>query len=386
MTEVRRDRPLAAQRLRRAPALDGLRGVAALIVVMNHVVLSIPALTGPEYGHFHASGWAWWVTDTPLEILWNGGDAVIVFFALSGFVLVVRPIRDRAAWLAYYPARLVRLYLPVFVSVLIALAWATAVHAWVPLSADSVLRDMVVVRGVDLLNAPLWSLQWEVIFSVLLPLYVAFAWFRPGWWAPKIVLLLAVIAVGAHSGRLELLLLPEFALGAILAVDHRRGTTRRFLDRLDHRGRVQLAVAVGFVALVTIESRALLASDVEPGRAALITSAVLVAAGAALVVALVLHCPPVGSLLCRPTAQWLGARSFSLYLVHYPIVRSVRHLTDGLAGGTADFVAIPLSLLAAELFFRSIERPSHHLAQSIAASVRAVEPAPPGRDHDALRQ
>ena len=66
----------------------------------------------------------------------------------------------------------------------------------------------------------------------------------------------------------------------------------------------------------------------------------------------------------RPSIQWLGTRSFSLYLVHEPIVVSAAFLflrpTDPLP---TLLVGVPLALAVAEVFHRLVEAPSHRLSR-----------------------
>ena len=68
---------------------------------------------------FH--GVVWWVTFTPFHILWAGSEAVAVFFVLSGFVLTRAAAGTSFSWRAYYPSRLLRLYLPVAGALVFAL-------------------------------------------------------------------------------------------------------------------------------------------------------------------------------------------------------------------------------------------------------------------------
>lgn len=60
-------------------ALDGLRGIAALTVVMSHFFGMIPDM--PLY--FKA------LAQTPLHIFWDGAAAVDLFFVLSGFCVAL---------------------------------------------------------------------------------------------------------------------------------------------------------------------------------------------------------------------------------------------------------------------------------------------------------
>jgi uncharacterized membrane protein len=89
----------------RVRSLDGLRGVAALIVVVHHALLTSPTLARVNYGAVPGSvhGFLWWMTYTPLHLIWAGPEAVFVFFVLSGFVLFLRPRRRGSVGLPTTP-------------------------------------------------------------------------------------------------------------------------------------------------------------------------------------------------------------------------------------------------------------------------------------------
>lgn len=87
--------------LRRFPALDGLRAIAALMVVMFH---------------FGGSDWRWL----------SGHSGVHIFFVLSGFLITTLALREedrsgRISFLDFYVRRLFRI-VPVYLVVLIAMA------------------------------------------------------------------------------------------------------------------------------------------------------------------------------------------------------------------------------------------------------------------------
>lgn len=172
------------RRSSRLAPLDGIRGIAALVVLLHHCLLVVPSLAARDTGQGYG-GFAWFV-NSPVHIVWAGGEAVVVFFVLSGIVLTLPILRARPFdWLAYYPARLLRLYLPVVASVLIASAIAIAIqpsasestsswlrHHDLPITVARMVRTSILVLGTEWLNSPLWSLRWEVLFSLLLPVYV----------------------------------------------------------------------------------------------------------------------------------------------------------------------------------------------------------------------
>ncbi len=71
--------------------LDGLRGLAAIVVVLHHSLLTSPSLALAYFGGPKApvGSPSWLLTYTPLHLVWAGPEAVLVFFVLSGFVLTL---------------------------------------------------------------------------------------------------------------------------------------------------------------------------------------------------------------------------------------------------------------------------------------------------------
>lgn len=229
----------------RLTQLDGLRGLAAAVVVIHHCFLVAP-IFGQQDSARRASTkeWTWWVEYTPLHLFWNGGAAVLVFFVLSGFVLAIpflNPLRE-ITWLQYYPRRLVRLYLPVWGAVFFAVSTllliprqAESTHSWwinrhdVPLALKPVIADLVLIRGTSWYNSPLWSLQYEVIFSLLLPVVLVLAIKLSRVWPALILLLFVMVHIGESRGIGMLQYLPIFGIGVVLAV------RRDLLDTLARR-------------------------------------------------------------------------------------------------------------------------------------------------------
>src|SRR5262245_36856658 len=97
----------------RFASLDGLRGVAALVVVVHHSLLVSPMLAAAYYGGDITGALHRIAVYSPLHLLWGGKEAVVVFFVLSGFVLVMAMRSRSFDWASYFPSRLLRLYLPV---------------------------------------------------------------------------------------------------------------------------------------------------------------------------------------------------------------------------------------------------------------------------------
>ena len=381
----------ASQPSSRLASLDGLRGIAALVVLLFHIALVSPALASVERApdaHFDVLSV---LAYSPIRLLWSGSEAVAVFFVLSGFVLTL-PLRERAAdWVEYYPRRLVRLYVPVWGSIVLALVWWLAVPRvtkagdswWIaehhfPLSLRGVGGDATLLLGTTQANSVLWSLRWEVWFSLALPLYLL-SFLR---WHRFPVAKAAVLAALAEAGQLLELdwleWLPVFGLGVVAAAEFDR--IRPFIARLGRlRGTLALLVVLLFVDLHwTFMGAVPVAGAVALGALGLV---LLFAAWG----------PTMTVGTFRPVA-WLGRVSFSLYLVHEPIVVSTALLL-----GTRDPlivapIAIPGALVIAHLFHRFVETPAHRLSKAVgrrAVSVvrgRSSEPSTDQLDDGGVRR
>jgi len=351
---------------RRIPSLDGLRGVAALVVVVHHTLLVTPLFSGAYFGD-SARGVAWWMTHTPLHLLWAGDEAVLVFFVLSGLVLTLPVVRSaRRGWVAYYVRRLPRLYLPVWGSLVLAAGLALAVpRVAVPgtsildMATDptprGMLRDAFLLVDVTGLNGPLWSLRYEVFFSLLLPLYV---WVAVR--ARRLSPLLAVLALAASTAGVRLdsglcTYLPVFALGVLLGVEWDR--CERWALRLGSWWWSLLAVLAGLC---------LVNSWLVPNPLSLPLTLV----GACLAVAAFAWWAPARRFGTTTVVRHLGRLSFSLYLVHWPLVVTVTLLLGLETNPVLLLVVCTLvSLLVAEVFHRLVEGPSHRLAQALGRRV-----------------
>jgi peptidoglycan/LPS O-acetylase OafA/YrhL len=83
--------------LQRLRSLDGLRGVAAIVVVAYHSLLISPSLAEIVVNNQPAEPGSFWdlLLHSPLRILIAGNEAVIVFFVLSGLVLTLQVRRGK---------------------------------------------------------------------------------------------------------------------------------------------------------------------------------------------------------------------------------------------------------------------------------------------------
>ena len=323
--------------------LDTLRGVASFLVVVHHALLAV----SPDADL--ANVWL------PLGWLPIGRPCVILFFVLSGFVLTLS-LGDQS-FPAFAARRFVRLYIPFAASILFALLLYSVVDHSAVVGQSSWFNDawsnnitlrmlsghfLMLGRWSDAsLNNVVWSLCYEMRISFLLPLMVFVSRWR---YAPWGFLLLAALtyclspphpyySYGFVSGALvTAYFIPMFAAGMYLAL------------RKPSLPVSQLAWAPAVLLMC-------------------VPNDMVVCAGAVLTVYLALQ----SSWLNQTLLQWLGRVSFSLYLVHLPIIIAGIHVAHGILPDWASvLIAIPCSLLFAEVFYRYVEYPAMRLSRQLS--------------------
>ena len=239
--------PASAGGSMRVRSLDSLRGVAALVVVLHHCLLVYASRSPSPAFDLHPTPWSW-LDQTPLRITTVGHSAVLVFFALSGFVLTLALGGRPQTYLQFALKRLARIWPPLAfaVSVSAILYMVVRPHP-LPLSAwfaDASWRDPPSLRLLfehlilsdrqrwQGLDNVIWSLSPEVRMSLAFPLIVLLV--RRAAWATAV----AAVAISAVAALLAPFYAASwpfdplttlqytylFALGAVLATHRLRVT------------------------------------------------------------------------------------------------------------------------------------------------------------------
>jgi peptidoglycan/LPS O-acetylase OafA/YrhL len=389
----------------RYPSLDGLRGMAALIVVLCHTFIVQPALMQAylDPSLIQRGTRAWWVTFSPLHLAWAGQEMVYLFFVLSGFVLALPFSQPRQRrWAGYYPKRFLRLYPPVWAAFPLAAFWMFAFRrhfsaidsAWLQvhptvLQKAAIRGDLTLIPGPLGTNSVLWTLRFEVIFSILLPLLVLVGRKYPKLDLLKAALICTAVVAFANSGPTLRFYLPMFLLGVLLAM--RRASLAKIgrkVRNLEHARVAWWGLAIFTLALVN-SYWTLWGITTDPGTLSRLIplARLLMLAGGCMAVFMAIESP-----FCRwfekPPVKWLGKRSFSLYLVHEPIIVAVAVVLGGHPGPLlAPVVILPVAFCVAEVFYRLVERPSKRLGQRVEARIqdwRAARAVPIGGDGSSL--
>jgi peptidoglycan/LPS O-acetylase OafA/YrhL len=349
-------------------------------VVFHHIYHVARPFIEPKVDAWVPGSPWWWISSTPLKLLSAGSESVLIFFVLSGLVvplpLLAKGVRG---WAGFFASRLIRLYVPVWASLLLAFAItdllphpASAVTAgsWTQRSNTAsapfglVFSEAGLTRASFPLNSVLWSLQWEVVFSIALPLFLIAAMALRRYWVPAVVVCFALTVAGKIYSIDALIYLPVFFLGTLLAVNLAgfRAWAQRFRIRKHARLAGWLVLSGSLLAIVA----SWMLRPVLPAGTPL-SDAVgsLTPIGALGLVACAVGFGPVVGGLSMRVPQWLGKVSFSLYLTQLPILLALVYLLGDKNWMLVGIIGVPVDLGAAYLFFRFVEAPSHRLAQKV---------------------
>ena len=348
----------------RLVALDGLRALAALIVVFAHASYAIAKSKLQALTLFHS----------PLGLFVNASGAIHVFFVLSGYCLTASALRGTspAEIAQFYLRRVARIHGPYVAAA--AIAWMAsawlypAPHAGVSdwmrdllarrLSPSEFTRVLLFPGMVGGLLPQGWTLRVEMIFSLLLPFLVALA-ARTHW---SVLVLVSLAALGVSESFSSSRFALDFSLGIALFLER---------DRLAAAlARARFATAISGVAgvwLLWLPMYALL--EATSPRISTVVSAV----GATLLLIAAANGPGLRRFLSwRPVAA-LGRVSYSIYLLHFTVLVLLTPLLDrpvGLAGGTAFAVVVALATCAvAPIGYRAIEQPCIRAGNAVCAVV-----------------
>lgn len=338
----------------RVVALDGLRALAALVVIFAHASFAIAKTQWQAIALHHS----------PLVPLVNATGAVHVFFVLSGYCLTASAQRgSRAADVAqFYVRRIARIHGPYVATAL--LAWLASLWLYPrPVAGLSPwMRDLLSARlsPVEILAALRfpgmaggllpqgWTLEVEMLFSLLLP---AMVWIAARLhWSALVLASLALIALWDAPSETPRFAL-DFSLGIGLYLERAR------LAALIARAPRGSVAALGVLGLgvVCFPPYTLLGAR-SPKLAT-----VVFACGSLLLVAAAAHAGTFQRFLAwRPVAA-LGRVSYSIYLLHFTVLALSTPLLAGgvgLAGGAAFalWVAVVTCALA-PLSYRAVELP-----------------------------
>ncbi len=346
-----------------APALDGVRAIAVVAVIVYHA----------------GAGW-----------LPGGFLGVDVFFVMSGYLVTALMQRERdqnghiclrAFWLRRARRLMPALILMLVVVCALAFAFGRDLNAglrtqvfgaltyssnWLQISTGA----SYVEHSTPALLTHLWSLAVEEQFYLVWPLVITVLLAKVHRQKPRVAAVLALGAVSAISMALVFRTGDDptrvytgtdthgfsLMLGAALAL----ARPASLVDPVRRGGRIKLTARewiLGPVSLLTLGICMLTLSDTGSGtyRGGLVVAAL---AATGLVSVAARGAGPLNWLLTLGPMRWMGVRSYSLYLWHWPmLVIAARVLPSEWPDQWGAAAAVAASLLLSDISWRLLENP-----------------------------
>lgn len=321
------------------PGFDGLRGVGFLLVVTAH----IPAV--------------------PLFSYLQGWTAVWVFFAISGYLLTMLLIREErktggvafGAFMVRRVARIVPSYAAAIVIYWIAIVSLPSLAGEYALFMERLpsylllMPEYVNTTGFNIFTHS-WTVGIEMKFYLFFP-PVVFLLIRNDVWRFGVTAVTTALltAQGSFTANAYCAILA----GAMLAQLLEWPRTYAVIAALT---RVPAVVPLGFVAALFVLLRYV---EILPAVAAVATYLVAYVIMQDSVLRRRLGCGPL---------VYLGQRSYGAYLLHVLAI-SIGYLAFGsttqAAGWLTALVTLVLTIPAAELLYRAVERPGMNMARRL---------------------
>lgn len=377
----------------RITALDGLRGIAAVIVVIYHIMLGFyPSVLSRNETQLHTQNRIeWMIHDTPLAVLVNGNFAVVLFLVLSGFVAGLQ-FRKRPGVLSVFNSfvkRFLRFWLPVLATnVLAVLAivfywgwnqqagvltgsanWLAVMWRMEPSLIDAFFQSvgsMFRMYSRDIVyNSSVWTMPFFLAGPLLVgAIMVVISKYRWRWLA---MIVIALLLIRTHYWF--------FVLGLLL-YEYRHVFSVYAKHRL-------LTWSLGAVALFLggySSSAAATATSwfrFLPSLYPLNTSLVYYGIAAVLLIVVLLTNPAWEKWFSSKLLLWLGKYSFSLYLFHilvintlmsYVFTQLIQSVDYSLAVLGGVIVSIPLLIAGTIGLYQLIEVPAGHIGHYITST------------------
>lgn len=358
--------------------LDGLRGVAAINVMLMHFfIVLLPAMIYSDRMPSHLGNLEKIFTSTPLGLIGAGNFSVCIFFVLSGYVLTQKyfKTKDRSIIISGAVRRYIRLFVPVFAATMLSFLLASTgmFHYFIEavmISGNNnyanywtFTPDLVEAikqaawgtffAGDDTYNPVLWTMSVEFYGSMLVfAMALFFGSLRARW-----TFYLAAVVLFLNTYYLA------FIIGMGLA-DVFNGKTSIF--KTSNKVILSIVLASGLflgsypVGTVTADS---LYAFLDNGFFQTPKYAYHIL-GAGMLMYVLLNSQRMQKIFSSPVLVFLGKISYSLYLVHFLVISTLTCalflvLHPVLPYGAAVLISCVLSVLViiplSYLFYRYVD-------------------------------
>ncbi|PHD58397.1 acyltransferase family protein [Bacillus wiedmannii] len=313
---------------KRIKELDSIRGLAALTVVFGHFCLMLPSLPNS-------------IKFSPLRFLWAGGEAVIVFYVLSGFVLSMALYHSKTNYWGYLIKRFVRIYIPYYFWIIVTFVLfilfspyeVVGLRDWFYDRWQGSITKLDIINHFVLLNnfftenynPVIWSLAQEMRISIVFPLlfllFYKLSWKKTILFAVSFSLISVFLnmlhigkAEGFYNGYADTLHFTSMFMVGMLLFKHQ--------EKLIYSYRNMKKFKKGF--LIALGIILYLYSILIYGFSRNATTFLLkdwgVVMGVSIFIIMVMSNLKVKILLNKSVFVYLGEISYSIYLCHFPIM------------------------------------------------------------------
>ncbi len=358
------------------PYLDGLRGVAALMVMFAHLMITLyPAVITFLPSEVHTS-YDVALGISPFSFLWRGNFAVCIFFVISGYVLSEFCSKTKLSFPAQIVRRYFRLAFPMLITSMFAWAllrfnlynnykassithsgWLSMWYQFHPYFFKMVVEALygAFVKGSAIYNSNLWTMQIELIGSVYV--FLLHSLFKNRYL--RLGLIIWYISNNIHN------YLILFACGAFL-FDFKDEIILFLRLAIPYDRLRNIFVIMGFCFSVYLgafpELQPGMTSPWYPGFTPHLQGWHML--GATLLVMFLFNWQKMQEWLGSQIGKFLGKISFVLYLIHLPIICCLTawiiYFTRRLPYPVATFLAagltIPFVVLISALTYQYVDQ------------------------------
>lgn len=347
--------------------LDGIRALMAIIVVLEHIYQALRFSDDPPV--------------LP-KMLWNilamfnvGQAPVVVFICLSGFVLTFPVLKGNFDLGSFAKKRFQRIYPPYIAGLVFSIVMTLCCH-WLQnesttsvVSAGSLLTHTFLIHNFTKYITSLNGTHWTVAVEVQIYLLFALVW-QPlackfGRTIPNILFVVTpiLITIAGYSLQYEYqLYVTYFTCGGLTALCwtkcHAQERYKATVKSISNAGYIILACVIGII----MTNRGAYASSLQAPIDVLIAIATCLTilnlsfAGETTV-------KPIHAIKCgleTPILSRVASYSYSLYLIHYPIVIMMcKFARDNVANDifriAVAMCGLPISMIVSKLFASMFE-------------------------------
>ncbi len=373
--------------IKRFSALDSLRGLAALSVLIYHYLTVLPFFwDNTASSSFAITAFKY----TPLHIVWAGYEAVLFFFVLSGFVLSLQFYeKKKIHYWDFLMSRFFRIYIPCYIAIFIGILCKIYFYrpdvegfsfiftsVWdSPITVGTIFYHIMLLFyfGYGEIVLVLWSLVMEIRISLIFPLLMLLL--KKYNWRYNLIFgagLSILYHVIINNGRKELFSIPldyyytitfifMFILGALLA-QH-----KDIFIQLMRKSSCKMKLLLLFLGIFLYTIRYWLFDSSSSGIHVVIAD-MSISIGAAIFIILSFSAF-ASHILKNNIIHFIGKISYSIYLYHATVLFALIYLLyPRLSIYVIWIIAFFGTIGISYLSYTYIEKPSISLGKKLRSS------------------